>query len=389
MKVVRVLFLLLLLLFSIIEAIWFNFDSDKRQKLLGIIGSGKLVDVIQSEHYYPLLPQIYQLRLNNNPQILQKSARTDNEPLDQHSETHSKMNEASCEKPKAQDLNNTNQQKIYKWVDDDGRTHFGEKTNVENENRAENLSKQYEGNRKPVDFTIRYPGWQGDSIIESDIKRQTRIVFKILSQFIPRAYQRKINIKIVIFENYQKYNVHRKIHKNRPRSIAYYNSTENTIFLPYYSNNHRMMAMVRHEISHAIIAGMLGSVPVWINEGLAEYMETFTWQLNWIEAEPSSERYGHLGEMKMKFLENIDRLNSYGIDSDRSYLEAQARIFFLLDHQMGRNWLRSSFEMYGKNPCAKVSTKQLFEDYYPGGAQEVSRNFSAWLNKGEYRSHRY
>ena len=149
------------------------------------------------------------------------------------------------------------------------------------------------------------------------------------------------------------------------------------------------MAMVRHEISHAIIAGMLGSVPVWINEGLAEYMETFTWQLNWIEAEPSSERYGHLGEMKMKFLENIDRLNSYGIDSDRSYLEAQARIFFLLDHQMGRNWLRSSFEMYGKNPCAKVSTKQLFEDYYPGGAQEVSRNFSAWLNKGEYRSHRY
>lgn len=389
MKVVRILFLLLILLFTIIEAIWFNFDSDKRQKLLGIIGSGKLVDIIQSDHYYPLLPQIYQLRLNSNPQILQKSARTNNEQLDPHSETHSKMDEVACEKPKAQDPNNANQQKIYKWVDEDGRTHFGEKTNEANKHQAENLSKQYEGNSKAVDFTIRYPGWQGDSIIESDIKRQARIVFKVLGQYIPREYQRKINIKIVIFENYQKYNVHRNIHKNRPRSIAYYNSTENTIFLPYYSNNPRMMAMVRHEVSHAILAGMLGPVPVWLNEGLAEYMETFTWQLNWIDAEPSSERYGRLGEMKMEFLKNIDRLNSYGIDSKRNYLEAQVRVFFLLDHQAGKNWLRSTFDMYGKTPCAKVSTNQLFEEYYPGGAQEASRNFTAWLNKGEYGSHRY
>jgi 23S rRNA pseudoU1915 N3-methylase RlmH len=149
------------------------------------------------------------------------------------------------------------------------------------------------------------------------------------------------------------------------------------------------MAIARHEMTHAMLAGMLGPVPVWLNEGLAEYMESFSWQMNVAVAQPRVSKYGRLKHASMKQLVNTEYQEFHGSNEQQNYLQAAASIYFLLDHQSGREWLKRSFIFYAQNPCRKASAEQLFGQSYPGGIDGASRNFSAWLRKGKYPSHRY
>jgi hypothetical protein len=149
------------------------------------------------------------------------------------------------------------------------------------------------------------------------------------------------------------------------------------------------MAIARHEMTHAMLAGMLGPVPVWINEGLAEYMESFSWQMNAAVAQPRVSQYGRLKGANMEQLINTEHKDFYGADQKINYLQAAASIYFLLDHQAGREWLKRSFTFYGQNPCRKAGAEQLFSQNYSGGIEAASRNFNTWIGKGKFASHRY
>jgi hypothetical protein len=148
------------------------------------------------------------------------------------------------------------------------------------------------------------------------------------------------------------------------------------------------MAIVRHEMTHAMLAGMLGPVPVWINEGLAEYMESFRWQMNAAVAQPRVDQYSRLQGASMKALAHTEHQDFYGSNQERNYLQAVASLYFLLDHQAGRQWLKRSFAAYGQSPCRKIGVNQLFSTY-PGGVEGASHGFNAWLRAGKFASHRY
>ena len=95
-----------------------------------------------------------------------------------------------------------------------------------------------------------------------------------------------------------------------------------------------------------------------------------------------------LSHTNMEQLANTDHQDFYGAEQKTNYLQAAASIYFLLDHQSGREWLKNSFAFYAQNPCRKASVDQLFASY-PGGVANANHNFNAWLNKGKFPSHRY
>jgi hypothetical protein len=105
-----------------------------------------------------------------------------------------------CRKPKTQDLDNVTQQKIYRWVDENGHTHFGEKPSLSNQasnDEVEDLTKQYAALEQAVQLSMEYPNWAGNSFIESEFKKQGKMVHKVLSHYVPNVYQRQINLKII------------------------------------------------------------------------------------------------------------------------------------------------------------------------------------------------
>jgi hypothetical protein len=88
------------------------------------------------------------------------------------------------------------------------------------------------------------------------------------------------------------------------------------------------MAIARHEMPHAMLAGMLGPVPVWLNEGLAEYMESFSWRMNIAVSEPRVSEYGRLKGSDMEQLANTAHQDFYGSNQQVNYLQAAARVYF-------------------------------------------------------------
>ena len=414
----RILFMLLAF-FLLTEVVWFSCEPFQRQQLLEKLGRDDLAREVQLDPYYPLLSQLYELRLKDHDRALaeiqqeneeqkriqrqkyktqienekgrEEEGAVDKEAFDWQSTGQHYAAKMLCRKPKTQDLDNVNKQKIYKWIDEHGRTHFGEKPSAANElnTQVEDLSKQYEALQQAVKLSIEYPNWAGDSLIESEIKKQGKLVHKVLSHYVPKIYQRQINLKIILFKNVAEFESHRDKQQANAQWGAYYSSASNSIYLPRYPNVEQTMAIARHEMTHAMLAGMLGPVPVWINEGLAEYMESISWQMNAAVAQPRVSQYGRLKGANMKQLANTQHVDFYGADQDRNYLQAVASIYFLLDHQAGREWLKRSFAFYGQNPCRKASAEQLFSKNYPAGIDGASRNFKAWLNKGKFASHRY
>jgi len=414
---------MLLAFFLSIEVVWFSCESFQRQQLLEALGRDDLARELQLDPYYPILSQLYELRIQDYESALEdiqqeheaeqrlkreqfktqseSKSHTDdsekdsqageNETFDWQSTGQHYAAKMLCRKPKTQNLDNVNEQKIYKWIDEKGRTHFGEKPSAADElnTQVEDLSKQYEALQQAVKLSIEYPNWAGDSLIESEIKKQGKLVHKVLSHYVPKIYQRQINLKIILFKNVAEFESHRDKQQANAQWGAYYSSASNSIYLPRYPNIEQTMAIARHEMTHAMLAGMLGPVPVWINEGLAEYMESFSWQMNAAVAQPRVSQYGRLKGANMKQLANTQHTDFYGADQDRNYLQAVASIYFLLDHQAGREWLKRSFSFYGQNPCRKTSAEQLFSRNYPAGIEGASRNFNVWLSKGKFASHRY
>ncbi|MGK0248912.1 MAG: hypothetical protein ACI910_001646 [Oleispira sp.] len=410
----RILFMLLAF-FVLIEVVWFSCEPFQRQQLLEAIGRDDLAREVQLDPYYPLLSQLSALRLKDHDRVLEEIQQEhetkqglkrekfksqlefddknkvddDDQPFDWQSTGQHYAAKMLCRKPKTQDLDNVNKQKIYKWVDEKGHTHFGEKPNAANENKAEDLTKQYEALQQAVKLSIEYPNWAGDIVLESEIKKQSKLVHKVLSHYVPKIYQRQINLKIILFKNVKEFQIQREKQQTNAQWGAYYRWANNSIYLPRYPNIEQTMVIVRHEMTHAILAGMLGPVPVWMNEGLAEYMESFSWQMNAAVAKPRVSQYGRLRNVNMKHLVNAERNDFYGADQKKNYLQASASMYFLLDHQAGRDWLKRSFAFYGENPCSRASAEQLFSQNYPGGIEAASRNFSGWLGKGRFANHRY
>ena len=397
---------MLLAFFLSIEVVWFSCESFQRQQLLEALGRDDLAREIQLDPYYPIMPQLWLLRLEDHKRALEEIQQERHDTSEDNSlnneTTESITEQASdwqakgehyaakmlCRKPKTQNLDNVTKQKIYKWIDENGRTHFGEKPSSAHKERAEDLSKQYEALQQAVKLSIEYPNWAGDSLIESEIKKQGKMVHKVLSHYVPKSHLRQVNLKIILFKNVAEFEAHRDEQKGNAQWGAYYSSASNSIYLPRYSNIEQTMAIARHEMTHAMLAGMLGPVPVWINEGLAEYMESFSWRLNIAVAEPRVSEYGRLRGSNMEQLANTEHQDFYGSQQKTNYLQAAASIYFLLDHQQGREWLKSSFLFYAQNPCRKAGVDQLFANY-PGGIGGAGHNFNAWLKKGKYPSHRY
>jgi hypothetical protein len=72
-----------------------------------------------------------------------------------------------------------------------------------------------------------------------------------------------------------------------------------------------------------------------------------------------------------------------------NYLHAVASIYFLLDHQAGREWLKCSFSLYSQNPCRRINAEQLFSQNYSNGIEGASCQLKMWLDRGEFASHHY
>ncbi len=59
--------------FLVIEVVWFSYDSFQRQQLLEILGRDDLAREIQLDPYYPIMPQLWLMRLDDHNRAINET----------------------------------------------------------------------------------------------------------------------------------------------------------------------------------------------------------------------------------------------------------------------------------------------------------------------------
>lgn len=156
-----------------------------------------------------------------------------------------------------------------------------------------------------------------------------------------------------------------------------------------------MLAVVRHEATHVIVAGLYGYSPVWFNEGLAEYFEYLQVSGQRRQVEPVAYHLAHLrrllkrGELIPLYeYVHLKPEQWYGGNRDARYVQAWALVYFLMSEETGKCVLQEMMAQLAQNYCWRFSTVDFIEQNYPGGFAVLEVNWRRWLAR-DPQPHRY
>jgi hypothetical protein len=144
------------------------------------------------------------------------------------------------------------------------------------------------------------------------------------------------NVRVYLFEDRDQYRSFLDdVYPHLPDRRAYFVSVDGELAVyAYWSEQTR--ADLRHELTHAVMHASLGEVPLWLDEGLAEYFE--------VPADRNGFNSAHVAMLAQSMAEgwqpDLARLETYTEVSDmnrRDYAEAWAWVHWLLSGPPERN----------------------------------------------------
>ncbi|MCF7980343.1 MAG: DUF1570 domain-containing protein [Pseudomonadales bacterium] len=285
--------------------------------------------------------------------------------------------------------------KVYRWVDSQGQVHFsdaapGELTGSQQPSVYFSNGKRY-FKLKIIEQTTSLPAFTRDKV-SADVRQ----IYGILSRDMALDHLRQVMLNIKIIGSQAAFQAYRaEVAPRIATNSGFYTSNKNEAVVFQAPNEQRMLAVVRHEATHVIIAGLYGYSPVWFNEGLAEYFEhmEITGQLRLIE--PVAYHLTHLRRLlkggQLMSLRDYVQLKPdqwYGGHLEDHYAQAWALVYFLMSEETGKRLLQEMMEQLAENYCWQFSTVDFIEQNYPGGFAVLEVNWRRWLAR-DPQSHRY
>ncbi|ASP38973.1 hypothetical protein CHH28_09900 [Bacterioplanes sanyensis] len=297
-----------------------------------------------------------------------------------------------CIKPPSQPLAETEKPAVYRWTDEHGKVHFGDQPKRAGD--AQDLSDRYQQQGKGVRVTFEFPGWRGDAELTHQLRKQAELLHRVLIRFIEPAYWRQINLNLVVFHSQAAFDQYRDQQGHNDGWAAYYDGRENRAFLARQSGEHGLqhtLQVARHEMTHAMMMGMLGSTPIWLSEGVAQYLERLQWQLSSARIEPPLAELQQLqasGQDDFAQLLDVTHEDFNAEQQNENYQQSAAMTFFLFDHDEGKRWITHTLTSFARQPCRPLPAEQAFSAY-PGGLAAVRQAYRQWLQAGRFNSHYY
>ena len=172
---------------------------------------------------------------------------------------------------------------VYRWVDADGRVHFSDRPQQQN---AEKLQLNVQAsNWQPMNIRITQQGSLQNNDDQLDLKRIQRdvnTIYRFYAQVLYFDFLRNVPVNIHLLGNQQEYlqYVQQVADWDARNTLGVYISSQHTIVVYLHDKKigglNSTYATIRHEVSHAILHSLAGRIPDWLNEGMAEQMETIS-----------------------------------------------------------------------------------------------------------------
>ncbi len=295
-----------------------------------------------------------------------------------------------CVKPPTRAMDEVETGAVYRWTDANGKVHFGDKP----QQQAEDLTKRYGQQTAGVRVTFDYRGWQGEPTLTHELRKQAELLHRVLTRYLEPDYWRQIDLNLTVFASQEAFDQHRDQQGHHGEWAAYYDGRENRAFLARQNGPDGMentLRIARHEMTHAMMTGMLGSTPTWLAEGMAQYLERLQWQLSSAQVAPPLQAIGQLkqtGAPRFDALLDVRHDVFNGSEQQGNYQQSAAMLHFLLSHDAGRQWLKQTLTGFARQPCRPLPAATAFQRY-PGGLRAVNQGYQDWLQAGRFNSHYY
>ncbi len=172
-------------------------------------------------------------------------------------------------------------------------------------------------------------------------------------------------------------------------SAGAYSPAQRTIYVRMQPQDEASFAVLRHEITHALVHESIGNLPTPVNEGLAEYFGRYRvsglgGQVDIgvdrkaiVTAAPAGDGTDALVDLLAR-----DGADFYAVDGDSSgrelrYLRAYALVAMLIRDALGRNALTAVLTAQREDPCHPVAVESILDTRYPGGLRTLA---AGWAN---------
>lgn len=174
-------------------------------------------------------------------------------------------------------------------------------------------------------------------------------------------------------------------------SAGAYSTAQRTIYVRMQAQDEASFAVLRHEITHALVHESIGNLPTSINEGLAEYFGRYRvgglgGQIDIgadrsaiIGAAPAGDGADALVDLLAR-----DGADFYAADAGASvreqrYLRAYALVALLMRDGPGRAALTAVLSSQRADPCRPVAAENLLDASYPGGLVALAPAWSSFM----------
>lgn len=298
------------------------------------------------------------------------------------SPTHDLRQPATC-RPPTRETTDVDVHPVYRWQGPGGDWVFSDRPHPDIE--AENISDRYRASEQFARVQVRGEGsrfpQQVRSVIGTDVEQMSRVLRDALDLPV-----RQIDLDIVLFGNSNAFAEAVAIPNALNRGVrGFYQHASNRIAILEQPGFEATRQIARHEASHAMLAGMFGTTPLWLDEGLAEVLThvEITGQLRELKPHPA-----HVTQLRGQIITDDEDALTTLLRHDHTswrmappfstYSRAWGLVYTLLHDEPGRRLLRAVLAAQEATPCRAIDSIALVEAHYPGGMSALE---SQWRRR--------
>ena len=174
-------------------------------------------------------------------------------------------------------------------------------------------------------------------------------------------------------------------------SAGAYSTARQTIYVRMQPGDEANFAVLRHEITHALVHESIGNLPTPINEGLAEYFGRYRvggsgGQIDlgaarqaMTAAAPDGDGDDALVDLLARSGDDFYAITTGTEARERRYLRAAALIALLMRDEPGRAALAGILAAQRADACHPVAAEKLLDAHYPDGLRGLAKNWAAYM----------
>lgn len=283
---------------------------------------------------------------------------------------------------------------IYKWIDEGGRVQFGDrklegiKQDVVVPNIQPSRWSRFDIEVKTEDVSIS----QEDI---DDVHTGVNSVYEFYDRVLHFDFYKTVPVKILLLKDRTTYNRYltKKMGKKPTPTYGMYFPKDNQIIVYMRKDREGTFQTIRHEVSHAIVDTITPYAPAWLNEGLAEQMETLKKEGDELHIE--KHKYNHRYVVGLEEKHQLMRAREFlRLPSakwrhrlgKKGSLQSYAGEFvrFLMSTSPDRSFIVRLMHKFERGD--RTISYYLVDENYIGGVRTMEIKWSSWL--GSERSRR-